>query len=132
MGLIVQTARVSYGGSDRLDITRKSGGPEGVVFAPSWAILRPTLDARERWKREGTPACNHTVESGGLWYAYEKAFLAEMRDSYRLNRGTWDALLARGRVVLCCYCADPNQCHRRILAGTVLAKLGATDAGEVS
>ena len=54
MSLIVHTARVSYGGADRLDVTRKSAGPEGIVFAPSWAILRPALDllkCAETWAR---------------------------------------------------------------------------------
>ena len=58
MTLRVHTARVSYGGADRLDITRKSAPPEGIAFAPSWAILRPALDALTlaRTLRDGSTA----------------------------------------------------------------------------
>lgn len=34
------------------------------------------------------------------------------------------------RMVLVCYCADAERCHRRVLAG-ILAKLGAVDRGEL-
>ncbi len=34
MTLLVHTARITYAGHDRLDLTRKSGDP---TFAPSWA-----------------------------------------------------------------------------------------------
>ena len=46
MTLVVHTARVTYGGGDRLDITRKSDCAVGKVFAPSWAILRAALVLR--------------------------------------------------------------------------------------
>ena len=50
MTLRVHTARVSYGGADRLDITRKSAPPEGIAFVPSWAICE--LVQRAAWARE--------------------------------------------------------------------------------
>lgn len=53
MTLAVHTARISYSGPDRLDVTRKSAGPEGLPFAPSWQILGPMLRGR---RRENGPA----------------------------------------------------------------------------
>lgn len=115
MTLLVHTARITYSGPDRLDITRKSGDP---TFAPSWAILRPMLEAR----RNGPSYV-------WLWPQYVADYTAEMRTSYREHRAAWDALLARDEVTLVCYCTDPQHCHRTVLAG-ILGKLGATVCGE--
>lgn len=117
--LTVYTARVSYGGADRLDVTRKTGGSAGAPFAPSWSILGPMLEARRR----GEPLTDE------LWNEYVTAYTAEMRTSWRLNRQPWDELLAREVVTLVCYCTDPDRCHRRVLAG-LLDQAGAVDGGE--
>lgn len=42
-----------------------------------------------------------------------------------------DKTIASPRVVLVCYCSDPDRCHRAILRELILPKLGAVDAGEV-
>lgn len=118
MTLAVYTARVSYGGPDRLDVTRKSAGPDGLPFAPSWRILRPALDARR---------------AGGDWSAawaeYVGHYLDDMRASYREHRAAWHALLGREEVTLVCYCKDPLFCHRRLLA-ELLVRCRATYHGE--
>lgn len=119
MTLRVRTARVSYRGADRLDVTRKSAGPDGLPFAPSWGILSPAL----------TKLATGTLTDED-WRVYSEQYTAQMRTSYRDQRAAWDALLAREHVVLVCYCADAERCHRRVLAG-ILAKLGAVDEGEV-
>lgn len=140
MTLTVHTARVSYDGADRLDVTRKSAGPDGIAFAPSWAILRPALDARTRaddarrgMHRDPPIGEMHREAAERIereaWEAYVPAYVAEMRESYRTQRAAWRALLARESVTLVCYCTDPARCHRTLLAG-ILAKLGATVAGE--
>lgn len=116
---LVHTARVTYAGLDRLDITRKSG-EAGLPFAPSWTILRPMLELR---RAEGTMSVAYA------WPQYVADYTAEMRTSYREHRAAWDALLARDEVTLCCYCVDPQHCHRTVLAG-ILGKLGATVKGE--
>ena len=116
--LTVHSARISYAGPDRLDITRKSG-KEGLFLAPSWAILRPALDAM----RAGRKA--------EAWSVYVPAFFDEMRRSYVANRAAWSALRARERVVLCCYCTDPEHCHRALLRARILPALGAVDGGEI-
>ena len=131
--LRVWTARVSYRGPDRLDITRKSAGPAGLPFAPSWAILRPALDARSR-------AFTIRNSSGGnlpladrieaeAWARYVPAYTAEMRASYRAHYEAWMELLAARERTLVCYCTDAAHCHRRLLA-LMLVKCGAVDMGE--
>lgn len=116
----VYTARVSYRGGDRLDITRKSAGPDGLPFAPSWRILRPALAAR----RAGGP-----VAVAYAWPQYAADYTAEMRTSYRGHRAAWEALLRRDEVTLVCYCKDPLFCHRRLLAELLVA-CRATYSGE--
>lgn len=117
MTLVVWTARISTRDPDALNITRKSGDP---VFAPSWPLLKTALDRR----KAGLP------KTEADWKTYAASYLREMAVSYDAHRAHWDALLARQRVVLTCYCTDPNRCHRRILA-RVLVKLGAEDMGEL-
>lgn len=117
MTLLVHTARISYRGADRLDVTRKSAGSDGLPFAPSWRILRPALAARD------------LGQLAEAWPRYVEAYTAEMRASYREHRSAWDALLSRDEVTLVCYCTDPAHCHRTVLA-ELLGKLGATYAGE--
>lgn len=119
--MIVQTAQLRYTGPDRLDITRKTGGPDGLPFAPSWDLLAPRVQGR----RAGVV---YTADDDE---AYRQRYLEEMRTSYRTNREAWHALLARERVVLVCYCAEGKFCHRRVLVEDVLRKLGAFDAGEI-
>ena len=118
MSLRVCTARVSYRGPDRLDVTRKSGGPAGTPFAPSWALLGPFLKKRSA-----------TGLTDADWAAYVAGYQEEMRASYAHRRSEWDALLARGQVTLCCYCTDSDRCHRTILA-SILVVLGAVYEGE--
>ncbi len=148
MTLQVYTARISSRDPDRLDITRNSAGPEGIAFAPSWAILRPALDARREAERIAEMVGQASEEATGgrlsavdraaaldqllapSWEAYASAYLAEMRTSYRANRAAWDALLARSRVVLLCYCTDAAHCHRTLLAERCLRPLGVDVRGE--
>lgn len=117
----VRTARVGSREPDALDVTRKSAGRDGIAFAPSWALLGPFLSAR----RAG-------ADTEALWPGYVAAYTAEMRASYRAARGVWERLLARPRVVLLCYCTDPERCHRTLLARDILPTLGATYAGELA
>lgn len=119
MTLLIRTARVSYRGPDRLDVTRKSARFDGIAFAPSWGILEPALQAR----RDG--------RLDEAWPGYVADYTTEMRRSYREQRGAWDALLERETVTLVCYCKQADRCHRTVLAD-ILVKLGATYEGEVN
>lgn len=147
--LQVFTAHVSTRDPDRVDVTRKSGGVAGLPFAPSWRILMPAIDARRQAERlmaaaraeellDAPDRCDEWALAeeaarivGEAWAVYEPAYLAEMRVSYRENRAAWDALLARRRVVLVCYCPTRERCHRGLLAGRILPAFGATDHGEI-
>jgi hypothetical protein len=140
-GVLVYTARISSRDQDAFDITAKSGGVQGAPFAPSWEILRPALAARTQAlamiaesKREPQHRTFHEGRALAIedaaWAAYVPAYRLEMLASWRQHRAAWEALLARRRVVLVCYCTDPARCHRRLLAG-FLAKMGAVDQGEL-
>jgi len=120
MTLLVYTAQMRVRCADALDITRMTAGRDGIAFAPSWTILRPALAARRA-----------RVRDPERWPRYVEAYTAEMRDSYVRNRAAWDALLARKRVVLLCYCAGVPQCHRYVLGHDILPKLGASYEGEI-
>lgn len=135
--LTVYTARIGYVGLDALDITRKSGRGDALVFAPSWSILRPALDARARAAEASKLwwSCLAETDEGpailaAAWAEYVPAYVAEMRASYRAHRPAWDRLLGEVLVTLTCYCVDPERCHRVLLARDILPKLGATYAGE--
>lgn len=145
MTLRVYTARVSYAGADRLDVTRLTAEKHrhstgemhpGEPFAPSRAILNPALDlmnnaaALATYEPRGSDAAKAAaIFRRSAWALYAEAYRGEMRESYRANRSAWDALLARESATLVCYCVDPGQCHRTLLAN-FLAKLGATPHGE--
>lgn len=130
MTLEVWTAPFRYQGVNRCDITRKSAPPELLPFAPSWAILRPALEARRQAAKVGGAEGRSIM--GAAWTDYVGAYIAEMRASYRRDRAAWDALLQRECVVLVCYCPDPDHCHRRLLARVILPKLGVLHMGEMS
>lgn len=147
--IIVYTARITSRDPDRLDVTRKSG-TSGLFLAPSWATLMPALRARQafelKWvELEAAMAENdaqaerhlvHELDAAkrawlDAWSTYQRTYLDEMRRSYVAHRAQWAALLARTRVVLCCYCVDAEHCHRTLLARDILPRLGATNGGEL-
>ncbi len=148
MSLIVHTARVSSRDPDAFNVTRKSGGDKGAPFAPSWTLLRRGLDDRAKAIGQAAAIVRACEEATGghladedrakgramletqAWSRYAGDYHAEMQRSYREHRAAWDALLARPRVVLVCYCTDPDRCHRSLLAG-YLGKLGADVQGEL-
>lgn len=114
----VWTARISTRDKDAFNITRKSGARE---FAPSWSLLQRMLEIR----KSGRVA----TEEEWRWYMAE--YLKEMSRSHQRHRDVWDALLARDRIVLVCYCTDPERCHRKVLA-RILGSLGANNHGELA
>ena len=117
----VWTARITYAGPHRLDITRKSGTGLGAMFAPSWGLLSPILAMRKRGDHAGVEAA---------WPRYVELYKHEMRECWRAHRATWAELRSVPRVLVC-YCTDPARCHRRVLA-EILARLGAADRGELA
>lgn len=119
MAVTVYTSQLSYRGDDALDITRKSAGPRGIAFAPSWPLFKQYL-ARKH---------SHRADRAS-WLEYREKYIAEMRVSYVENRASWKALLSLDTVTLCCYCQNPSACHRVVLASEILTKLGAKYEGE--
>ena len=128
MPLHVFTAPFSYRGPDRLDITRKSGGPAGHPFAPSWRILGKALAARRAARALPAAQADDLARRG--WDDYAGAYLTEMSASRARAPEAWQQLLARPRVVLVCYCPTREQCHRGLLA-ELLERRGAVDEGEL-
>lgn len=146
--LVAYTARIgAYRGADALDVTAKSGAGDGLAFAPAWPILSPVLAARRRVKALAAElaAAEHPEEAHAaalaleaaeadaeaLWEPYVEAFTAQMRESHGRPRSLpWRRLLALDRVVLLCYCTDPQRCHRTILARDILPRCGAIYGGE--
>lgn len=122
MTLQIHTSRIDYRGPDRLDITRGSGKGPALAFAPSWELL---------WWLRGHSTTDRTfpLEAAKHWRTYQERYLEEMRISYQDNRVTWDNLLGRHEVTLCCYCVDSLRCHRTLLA-ELLVKCGAVYRGE--
>ena len=129
--LQIWTARVSYGGPDRLDITRKSAGAWGIHFAPTWDLLAGALEARSRARalRMGDHVAAAEALERAAWETYRPAFLEEMRRSYRAKRYAWDRILSRESVTLVCYCTDAARCHRTLFAD-IFVRLGAEYLGE--
>lgn len=143
--LQVYTCRVgSRAARDRdlLVITREEADERRLpgIFAPSWALLRPALDARLSQRRGFVGGASEAQREAALvearelelasWRSYVPAYVEEMRASYRRHREEWERLLARPRVVLACKCKAPERCHRTILATMILPKLGAAYYGE--
>jgi hypothetical protein len=108
----IYTARVTYGGKDRVDITAKGGS----FFAPSWPLLNRFLAVRKSGR-----------ETEETWTEYTEAYMAEMRNAYRRDKSAFHTL-ASSNATLVCYCTGTH-CHRFLLAG-ILVKLGATYRGE--
>lgn len=74
MPLTILSARLTYSGPDRLDITRahvdrcrKAGKPDppGAAFAPSWSILGPALEARKASAELRKQASDATLDMAG-------------------------------------------------------------------
>lgn len=140
----VRTARVNFRGPDRLDITRGTGSGDGLVFAPSWPLLRGALDERRASAdatRDALSLPNEDEREDALdaarlrwdaaWLRYRAAYIEEMRASYRTHRAAWERVLSRESVTMVCYCTDALRCHRAIIGGVILPRLGAQYLGEV-
>jgi uncharacterized protein YeaO (DUF488 family) len=111
--MVIYTGNLKYSGMDRLNISRAGKDAVGLTFAPSWELVKD-------WKAS-------KVDEAG----YRERYLAEMRSSYRKNKGAWLNLLKRETVTFVCFENAGEFCHRLILAA-IFEKLGATYAGERS
>ena len=117
--LELRSCRISlYKGSDKLDITVKSGRGIGRELAPTWELVRG-------------------FKSGKLsWEEYERGYLEMLRKVWVSKRGVFRQLFRMGRVTLVCYCKSDEQCHRRLLREVVVTigkryGLEVVDGGEL-
>jgi uncharacterized protein YeaO (DUF488 family) len=116
--LKVYTSRMVYAGDDALDVTRSGNDPMGVLFAPSWSLVQPYLNARQAG-----------LETLALWRTYEVNYRREMAESFKTHPARWARLLERESVTLLCFCANADRCHRTVLA-SILEGMGAQRMGE--
>lgn len=96
------TARYNYSGTDRYDVTVKTGD---VVFAPAWHLVKLYKDEQITWRQ------------------YTQLYVQQMRKSYQANKAHWISLLQKPSFTLVCFCVDPTHCHRTLLA-QILVKVG--------
>lgn len=93
----------------------------GRAFAPSAGLLWPLIQQR----RMGTL-------TDADWVAYVADYHEEMRQSYKRHRKAWDTVASWARVVLVCYCTDPERCHRTVLARLLVKSAGGVYLGELA
>ena len=107
MGTIF-TGRVGYPGADSLDITVKSATGNGVVLAPTWAMVGGV----KHWQ-----GCEPLTQE-----QYTDRFYELLRARFRANHQPFFELIQRDRLVLVCFCSVGAFCHRH-LAVDILEKI---------
>lgn len=115
----ISTARVNTDHPAKLDITVKSASTdEGKVLAPTWELVMGHKD-------------------GALSDAeYTEQYLTLLRGRYAQHKQVFLNILKRDEVVLTCYCAEGDFCHR-LIAVDVLKKIARSegilvhDCGEI-
>lgn len=110
--MILRTASLQRRPPDLLDVTWKSGGDLGRVFAPTPALLWPLIERR----RAGSLSRADLV-------AYHRSYVALLGERYRKDPAPFLALLRREKATLGCYCHAPRDasgCHRVVLAWVLL------------
>ena len=105
----ISTSQFAYRGSDRFDITYKTGN----------SIFAPTKEMVYDYKYKGL-----SIEM------YTKLYIQLMDNSYAQNRYQWDQILTYDTVVFVCYCQSNTFCHRILLAN-IFVQLGAEYCGEI-
>ena len=109
------TSRVGYKGKPGelvLDTTAKSATGLGTHFAPEWEMVNALKDNDITWEEYAT------------WYR------AHLRWRYYEDHKPFRKVLEFDVVVLLCYCATDEYCHRRLLA-EVLVKVAQSQKIEV-
>jgi hypothetical protein len=108
--LDVYTARVSYKGNDRVDVSANGGH---FIFVPPKQLLFDYRFGKITEKK------------------FQKAYFDCLRNSYVNHRHAWDNLLSSARMVLVCNCnAEDKSCHRFVIVD-FLKRLGAAYKGKL-
>lgn len=116
------TARVSYGGPGRIQITAAGDDEFGKNFAPTWKLVN--------WGKSMLAHASTEAAKEWAFKAYAERYRMQMLLRFKSHRSAWDELLMREEAVLCCFCNHHAHCHRYLLA-EFLQKLGATYLGEL-
>lgn len=110
--MILRTASLQRRPPDLFDVTWKSGGAAGRVFAPTPALLWPLIE-----RRRAGPLSQADIAT------YHRAYVALLAERYRKDPAPFLTLLRREKATLGCYChapADASGCHRVVLAWVLL------------
>jgi uncharacterized protein YeaO (DUF488 family) len=98
-----------------LDVTVKSARPEDACLAPTWALVLGVKDGTLSWTEY---ADRYTQLLRVRWNTVPAA-------RRRMEQLAQQAAL--GDVTLCCYCREPQRCHRSLLAGILTRIADARD-----
>ena len=109
------TAQYKYPGPYRLDITVKGQDPFGKLFAPTWGMVNDYLKSGK---------------TNGDKQVYVEKYHAMILNVINNNTEAWNKLLAMPQVVLVCFCANGDFCHRHLLTH-YLIQYGAQYCGEI-
>lgn len=112
MPLKFWTAQYRYPGPNRLDISVKGNDPFGIMFAPTWKML--------------TEYKNNTNKAQA-----EKIYITEYHQIIYKNFRYLDQLLSNDELVIVCFCAYGEFCHRHLLTH-YLINIGAQYMGEIT
>lgn len=116
--LTISTSRITYSGSDRLDITAKSADTfEGKLFAPTWDMVMGVKAYHGDTRFPNVKPISSEE--------YNQRYYQLLRERYAKNKQVFMDLINRESVVFCCYCSgDSVHCHRH-LASDILQKIAA-------
>jgi len=98
--MLVQLWRAQLGSAEGLDVSRKSGGPLGLHFAPTWDLVMAGKRGQIDWcefSRLYTRQLDSTVNA---------------EDVLRLYR---EGVVRGGKLCLLCYCKAGKNCHTLVL-----------------
>jgi uncharacterized protein YeaO (DUF488 family) len=94
---------------------KPTGLPQGWIHVPQLAPSAELFSKYVAWR--------HKNMWPGMWAAYKKQFVTEMRNMTRYLTRIEEHLQAGRDVAIACYCHDVKHCHRGIL-GEYFAGLG--------
>jgi uncharacterized protein YeaO (DUF488 family) len=114
---VLYTAHSTYGGRDRLDVSGE-GDHLGSRLSPPEHLRAPLVEAKLRG-----------VVPPDVWDAFERGYRRHLITLLVRSPDDLRAALAPSELTLVCTCAQPDHCHRSVLA-RLLTKLGAPFGGE--
>lgn len=117
---MLYTAQMRYSGADRLDVTVKSAGKVGKIFAPTWEMVNMV--------KRATSATKQRVE-----HRYTDEYYRLLLERFKTNQMAFEHVITTASVhdiTLVCYCPAGAFCHRHLLAGFFNYNWGTPLGGE--